>query len=343
MLRNKKISIIGFLILIFAFTSPGYSKTVSWKLGYGGAPNDPNHRVLKGFVKALEKNSNGRFKMKILLSSPLGYGRQDALRFLKQGIGEASDFAPGYLSRDEPMLGMLLPQGVLLEKEDNEKLMKMMIKTINKISSKWGAELRAPQIFAQMVDWVIISKEPINSLAKLKGKKIRHSDKISMKALNNLGVAAQFVPSSETYMALKTGVIDGAAYSRLFTLMTSMYEVTGYMSYVYPFSSAIPPGVAVSTKAWAKLPKDLQAVFDKTAKEYLWDSMYDKWKSDHFEKSSEAGLVKKGMKVLEPFSRADRIKIQQATLAAWLEECRKIGPEAVAHYERVTSIITLTD
>lgn len=340
MLRNKRISlIIGFIIAMLVGANTGFSKTVSWKLGYGGAPNDPTHKQWMGFAKALEENSNGRFKLKVQISAPMGYGIEDGLRYLKQGIGESCAVAAYYVARDEPMLGVLLPHGVLLEQEENEKLFAVIKEAINKIYAKWDAELRGPEMFALMTDWVLISKEPITSLEQLKGKKIRHSDKIAMKALNELGVAAQFVPSSETYMALKTGVIDGAAYSRLFTLVTSLHEVTKYMSYMYPYSTAVLPGITVSKKAWAKLPKDLQDIFDKTAKEYLWDRMYGKWKSRHFETTSEAGLLKKGMKILKPFSRADRIKIQKATLKAWREECERIGPEAIAHYDNVTSII----
>jgi len=75
-----------------------------------------------------------------------------------------------------------------------------------------------------------------------------------MRALNKLGVPAQFVDANEIYMALKTGVIDGAAASRWWTLQASYYEVTKYFSQLYPYSTAVMPGIAVAKNSWAKLP-----------------------------------------------------------------------------------------
>ena len=46
------------------------------------------------------------------------------------------------------------------------------------------------------------------------------------------------------------------------------------------------------------------------------------------------------MTELEGFSREDRIKIQKATLEEWLAECKKIGPDAVAHYNKVVPLLT---
>lgn len=68
-----------------------------------------------------------------------------------------------------------------------------------------------------------------------------------------------------------------------------------------PYPVAVQPGVTVSKKAWARLPKELQDVFDKTAKEYLWEGIYERWRSDCHEKNGEAELLIKGMKVLKHF------------------------------------------
>ncbi len=337
----KKKLFIGIcsIVVILLCAGSGFAQTVTWKVGYGGAPNDPNDKLLQAFGQKLDEASGGRFKLKIVMTAPLGYGNNQILRFLKQGLADAGIVIPNYLYKDEPLIGVMLPAGVLLDQEDNEKLFPVMREALDKIYGKWGVELRGPVIPAIMVDWTLISKEPINSLEQLKGVKIRHSDKIPIKALNKLGVPAQFVDVNETYMALKTGVIDGAAASRLWTLQASYYEVTKYFSQLYPHSTAVMPGIAVTKKSWAKLPDDLKDVWEATAKSFLWDAMYSAWKAKTYEINSAKGLKEKGMVELDGFSREDRITIQKTTLEEWLTECKRLGPEAVEHYNKVVPLI----
>lgn len=332
------ISIYTLAVLLLGTQVAG-AQSVNWKIGFGGAPNDPNHQLLELFIQKLDAASSGRFKAKVVFTAPLGYGSDNILRYLKLGLAEAGVIFPNYLYKDEPMVGVILPNGVLLDMEDNEKLFPVVRETLDKIYGKWGVELRAPVIAAIGVYWTLISKKPINSLEQLRGVKIRHMEKTGIQAFNKLGVAAQFINSNETYMALKTGVIEGATSSRLFSLQTSMYEVTKYSSELYPYSTAVMPGVGVSKKAWAKLPPDLQLIWEKVAKGLLWDGMYAAWKNKTYEIKASAGMKAKGMVELDGFSREDRKKIQQATLVIWREECEKIGPEAVAHYNRIVPLI----
>jgi len=340
MLVKKRLLLIVSAMLGLLLTSDfGFANTVNWKMGFGGAPNDPNHQLIQLFTKKVEEASQGRFKIEIVFTAPLGYGNDAILRFMKQGLSDAGVVLPNYLYKDEPLIGIMLPAGVLIDQKDNDLLFQPMRESLDKIYDKWGVELRAPVIAAIMVDWVLISKEPIHTLEQLKGIKIRHSDKIPLRALNELGIPAQYVPANETYMALKTGVIDGAAYSRLFTLETSLYEVTKYMSEMYPYPIAVVPGIGVSKKSWAKLPANLQATWDAVAKALLWDAMYNAWKAKTYEKQAAQGLLAKGMVELEGFSREDRKTIQQVSLRLWREECEKLGHEAVAHYDRIVPLI----
>jgi len=340
-MRVRNLFAILFSVIILLITAGfGEAKTVNWKLGCGAGPNNPEYKILEAFTQKVDTYSEGQFKIKILLTQPLGYGKDGILRFMKQGLAEAGLVLPNYLYREDPAFGLLLPQGVLVEKEDNVKLIAVMKEALDKIYDKWGISLKGPTWNGIMVDWVLIADEPISTLEQLKGKKIRHSDKMILKAFDKLGISAQFVSAADTYMSLKTGVIDGAVYGRLFVLKQSLQEVTGYSSKMGPYSTAVMPGVGVSQKAWAKLPDDLKAIFEKAAKEVLWDDMFEKWKTEHYEKYSIAELSKKGMKEIDPFPREDLLKLQSATLEVWLKNCKKKGPEFVEHYKKITSIIT---
>lgn len=336
---KKVFMALSITLMLLTGANAGFAKTIKWKVAYGGAPNDPAYAMVKGFADALDKKSNGTFKLKIVLTKSLGYSMADTLQFLKQGLAQTAVIVPHYLARDERLFSVMLPQGVLLDAEDNFKMMGLVTESSKPIYERWGIDLVVPVMNGTTVDWIIISKEPINTLAHLQQKKFRHSDKIAMIAMKRLGISAQRVPLTETYMGLKTGVVDGAFFGRLYTLKQSLDEVTKYISYIGPYSVAMMPGIGANKKAWAKLPDDKKKLFTDVGKAVLWDFQMDKWKTRGYENYSAAELKKKGMVEIEAFSIEDRMKIQKAILEVWREECEKLGPEAVAHYNKAVSLI----
>lgn len=341
MKKMKRIlTIFSVLLMLFALPDFTQAETVNWKLGYGGLPDDPVDGLIKTFQKKVEEISEGKFKLKIQYSASMGYKVPDALRYLKQGLGQSAVVLTQYLARDEPLFGVLLPNGVLLEKDDNDKLFGYMKETLVKIYNKWGLSLKSPTIAAITTYWYTFTKEPVTSYDQLKGKKMRHSDKITILALNRIGIPAQFVSASDSYMALKTGVLDGAFNGALHAFQDSTYETTKYFSNIGPYSVAYLPGIAVSQKAWKKLPKEHQEYWNKASKEFLWDAMYNAWKTETYDNKYKEALLQKGMKELPDFSLADRKKLQKAVLEIWLEECKKIGLEVVDHYNTVVKLIS---
>lgn len=336
---KRVLTVFGALMLLCVIPGITQAETITWKIGYGGLPNDPNDGLIKMFQKKLEDVSEGRFKTEVQYSASMGYNVTDALRYLKQGLGQSAVVATQYLARDEPMFGALLPNGVLLEKEDNVKLFDYMKDAVEKVYNKWGLTLTSPTIAANSVYWFTYTKEPVNSFEQLKGKKMRHSDKIAILALNKIGIPAQFVSASDSYMAMKTGVLDGAFTGPVFAFQDSTYEVTKYFSKMGPYSVAYLPGIAVSLKAWNRLPKEHQEYWTRASKEVLWDAMYSAWMGEVYEKESNKAILEKGMIELPDFSLEDRKKLQKAVLEVWLEECQKIGPDAVEHYNKVLELL----
>ncbi len=60
-------------------------------------------------------------------------------------------------------------------------------------------------------DYDLLTKEPVASLEDLKTRKIRATPQIA-KVLGSLGISTVYLPAGELYIALSTGVIDGAIY-----------------------------------------------------------------------------------------------------------------------------------
>ena len=106
---------------------------------------------------------------------------------------------------------------------------------------------------------------PITSPEDMKGLKMRTPPIDSIiRTMAALGASPQQVPYSETYMALKTGVVDGQENPCSNIAEMKFYEVQKYLAEV---NYQIHPDPMFVSLAWFEsLPNDLKAVFSETAK-----------------------------------------------------------------------------
>ncbi len=326
--------------LITAPMLPAMAQTVKWKLGSSVGPQDPTTLDLLRYAAAVKERSKGKLELEIVPIETVGFKNVDSLRVLKQGVMQAMHLVPYYLFRDAPILAALAPHGVLLEPEDNLKIEQTQREFANKIYQQWGIEPAVPWHAGGLRDIVLVSKEPLTSLAELKGKKLRHFTKDGVQAFNELGIATQIVPSSELYLALKTGVVDAAVYGWTYIKSQSIYETTCCASYLAPFTSAFPFVIGVRQQDWKSLDPALKAVMVDVGKQFHAEAL-QAWRDSKADNEAKAWLADKGMKILDPFPIADRKAIQTALLKVWREQCEKIGPEAVENYKRVVAALGL--
>ncbi len=325
-------------LLGLAAAAPVDAQTVKWKLGSSTGPQDQQTQDLMKYAAAVRERTGGKLDIEVVAIETLGFKNVDSLRVLKQGVLEAMHIVPYYLFRDAPALAALMPHGGLLEPEDNLKIEKVQREIANEIYAKWDLVPAVDWHAGGLRDLVVVSKEPISSLADLKGKKFRHFTKEGTQAFNDLGISTQIVPSSELYLALKTGVVDAAVYGLIYVKTQSINETTCCVSYLAPFSAAFPFTVGVRKDVWTKLDPALKTAMQDVGKEFYARAL-DEWRSNKLEGETAAFLKEKGMKFLAPFPLEDRKKIQQALFKAWREQCEKIGPDAVKNYERIIAAL----
>jgi TRAP-type C4-dicarboxylate transport system substrate-binding protein len=108
---------------------------------------------------------------------------------------------------------------------------------------------------------LLFSKEPINTLADYKGKKIRYASITNKQMLEALGAAPMLIPPSDAQDALSKGIVEGAMFPHEAGLAYDLASVVKY---------AIEPPVASATFAmvmnpakYNSLPADLRAIIDK--------------------------------------------------------------------------------
>jgi C4-dicarboxylate-binding protein DctP len=111
---------------------------------------------------------------------------------------------------------------------------------------------------------ITCSKRPIQTVADLKGIKMRTPPiDVTIRTFKALGGSPQQVAYTETYMALKTGVVDGQENPFSNAVDMKFYEAQKYLSVV---NWQVHPDPFYVNPAWYNsLPDDLKAVFDAAA------------------------------------------------------------------------------
>ena len=169
---------------------------------------------------------------------------------------------------------------------------------------------------------MVLSK-PISTLADFKALKIRSSGVLE-KFLSKLGAAASYLPGSELYPALASGVMDGAhwgaaqgAYSM------KLYDVCKY--HVLPsLNIAGTDAWLFNQKAVDELPDDIKKVFLATMEAHFWA------RTNQYifleKKVLAKAVAEKGVKVIQ-FNAEEQKKITAIAMEMWEEEGKR-GPKA---------------
>lgn len=333
-------SAIAGLALALIAGSAGAAE-VEWRLGSSVGPNDPSTLLFQELAERVAKRSDGRFEIEVIAIETLGFKNVDSLRVVKQGAIDVIGFVPYYVTRDEPMMGVFVPHGMLVEAEENLKVVDTQYEIAEEIlaSDKWGMIQIARSPFGALRDLIIMTKEPMNTLEELRGIKFRHFTKDGLQAFNALGVSTQVVPSSELYLALKTGVVDGSVYGPTFAQSQSIYEVTCCYAYLGAFSMAYPFSFVATNETWAEVPEDLQTIFKEEANR-MWEESLEQWRVSAAETASYEWLkTEGGMQEMDPMPLEDRKAIQSELIKIWKANCESMGETAVGYCDRIEAAL----
>lgn len=288
----------------------------------------------------IKSRSGGRLQLEMIHLDAIGFKQADLLRVVKQGVVDMALFVPYYIGRDAPKLGNVAPTGVLIEPDENWKVEKIQRAYAERVlKADWNMVMPMRFFNRGGQNLVIISRTPVNTLAGLKGKKLRHFERPGLKSMEALGIPAQTIPQAELYVALKTGVVDAAIHGITNAASQSMNEVSCCWSVFTPFTAfGAPYGFIMGVEQWAKVPEDLRRAM-RDASEADWQKGLVMWNAGDDERKAEQKLKAGGMKELPPFSVADRRMMQKAVLEVWRAESEKLGPDALEMFNEATAAL----
>jgi tripartite ATP-independent transporter DctP family solute receptor len=255
------VTVLGAYLLLAAGPSAVFAETYVFKYANTQSDNHPRSKSMVFFKNMLEKASNGKIKVELYFSGVLGK-EAEVLDMVK--LGTVQGCRGGLFERaNKKYLMYTLP--FLFENAD--KVVAVMRsdlgKKINEGAMANGFYIPATGVAGGMRN-ITNSKLPIATVGDLKGLKMRTPPiDVTIRTFKALGANPQQVAYTETYMALKTGVVDGQENPFSNAVDMKFYEAQKYLSVV---NWQVHPDPFYVNPAWYKsLPDDLKAIFDAVA------------------------------------------------------------------------------
>lgn len=240
-------------------------KVYVFKYSNSQSDNAPRSKSMVFFKDKLEKESNGRIQVELYFNGVLG---SEAEVFEMVQLGTVQGCRGGLFERaNKKFLLYTLP--FLFENADQvTKVMRSDFgKAINNGALENGVYIPATGVAGGMRN-ITNSVRPINKPEDVVGLKMRtppiESTLLTFKALK---ANPQQVAYTDTYMSLKTGVVDGQENPFSNAVDMKFYEAQKYLSIVN--WQVHPDPFYVNPKWYQDLPQDLKVIFDSVSEETM--------------------------------------------------------------------------
>ncbi|MGD2124507.1 MAG: TRAP transporter substrate-binding protein DctP [Desulfobacteraceae bacterium] len=291
---TRKLAVIAIVLsLAFAVLALGDRADAGpmvLKVSHQFAAGDVRDRMGRVFGDMVTERTNGQIKFRHYPAKSLfkPKAQWDAMR---KGALDMSCFPLDYASGKVPQLSItLMPCSVTNIKQGLSWRNKRIGKKIDAIMEQNGVK----NLVWAWFDGGIASKiRQIKVPADVDGTKLRAAGKKFEFMMRQAGASITSMPSSETYHALSTGVLDTMMTSSASFVSYRLYEVLNYINAPRDYSIwYMAENLCISMKTWNRLTPDQQKIFLDVAE---W--MHENWIYDNFKTLVE--------KLIDAYTEAD--------------------------------------
>jgi len=254
-----------FILSAFIFTNPQSAEAKTYKLTLSTVwPTSYNYLVdpIFEFAKKVEERTNGQVKITIYHSGQLYKGKEE-LPALERGDIDMSASNDVYLTGIIPELGILsLP----FQWQNNDSFQRSIDAGLLDLGLK--EKFKEHNIILLSATsgggyQVYSKKKQVVSPDDFKGRIWGVSGSTASKTVESLGGTPTTMGSSELYMALQRGTIDGTTRPLITGSGRKLYEVVDHLTItnMYYFTSLL----LINETIWAELPKEFQDIIQQAA------------------------------------------------------------------------------
>lgn len=338
--RNRtNVRAIGLLAVTALVIAAGAvrAEDVKWKMHAAAVDTRVEIQDTKWFADRVGELTDGSFTIELYAGGSLGIKDVDLLRTLPGGnVVQVALMYPGYLAREAPEYALTLPPGVVSKPSVVGELLPTLKDIYQRTYDEAGIDL-VGFIGHAAAKTHIFCRDPINSLAGLKAKKVRVWEPFQIETFEKLDVAAQVIGQNDLYVAMSTGVVDCAVYPAAFVSTISLQEVAPNGSYLFPFVLH-PLNIIVSRSAYEALSDEHKSALQQAADEATARS-FEAYSAAKYDAEAEAKLGGGDANLMPDYSDADRQAFAEAARTVWKGKAEEMGGQALEDYNQISKAI----
>jgi TRAP-type C4-dicarboxylate transport system substrate-binding protein len=319
--RRNLIAAVAFALSVSA-SIPALAQT-TWTMASGYPESSFFTQNIRAFIKEVEEKSDG--KLKIDLRSGDSLIKLDAVkRAVQSGQVQIGEIRFGVYGNEAAIYNLDNIPGVAVNYEQAAKLTEVSKPAFDALFKKNGMRI------ITYVPWPgqgFYTKQPVNSLADLKGQKLRIYSKPTQIMGEKLGMEALILPFAEIPQAFSTGMIDALWTSAQTGTDVQVWDYVKHFTYTGTMHNK--NGIIVNERAFRELDQELQKIVVDAGENA---SKRGSELSKQAGREREEVLKSKGVAVAQaPKDILDRIdEIGKELIADWLSTAT---PEEKAVYE----------
>lgn len=309
-------------------------ETIKWRVqAHWPASSSSFKDSLERLKDTLAERTNGRLQLQLYEEGAL-FKAKETFNAVSRGIIQMGTISPSYAQDKIPLAGVAsgLPfafrnvwEAVYFHKHLGFE------KMLQDEAAKHGVYYSTDKIYPTE----LVSKKPINTWEDFTKLKIRSSGAMQT-FLTDAGAAASYLPGSELYTALSTGVVDAAHWgASQGAASMGLYDLTKY--HVQPaLNIAGTDVIIVSMKAMDKLPADIRQILIQTLEEQFWSRTNEYL---YQERIALANAIKNQGVQINNIPEDVLKRLTEAAQKSWDVEAKR-NPNAAEAVKRVRAFLT---
>ena len=319
MKKNLIVTFAVMLTILFAGAPSAVAANVNWPLAILWPSGNFSTQGAMAFAKLVKERTNGEVNIVVHPGGALGFKGPEMLKVIRDGLSPIGEMLLGYVAGAEPIMDFSTMPFLVADPGQADRLGGIARPHIEKTFDRWNQKMLYWQFWPGAG---IYSQKPIQSLADLKGLKVRTFNAVSTDWVKSAGGNPVSMPWGDVYMAMSTGAIEALITSTTSGADGKFWEVMKHftqLNFTFGYSA-----ITVNKKTWAGLTDQQRDVIVATAT--AMDAIQLK-KSLESDSQATTKIIEGGIQVhhMSPgFQKAC------AMLAApiWEQWAKKAGPAA---------------
>lgn len=296
--------------------------------------------VFQNMLDEITRRSDGRLQFEVYTDGTLA-AADGILEAVESGIADVACINYSRVNGRLDLCGVVALPGICSNPWEGSKAFLDLYDTSEALREQFSAAGLHLMGVAMGDGFCVISKDPVNDLSDLEGKKVIIGNEQVAEIMTKLGATPLSFSNSEAYEMLSKGTTDAIASNTISG--AAGFGIQEVAKNVYHINLGIGPQVfCISEKVYESLPADLQEIIDDVCREFVPDDVYTVYTLEQGkEVTSIDSFIEAGATIVEPTEEQMtefREKYAQPEWEAWAEAQGEVGAAVLDAYIEAVAV-----